>query len=84
MVYAVSVCRQEMERDAAVATWRRLTASCHAKQQQLAAAEALTAAAAAAASGDTAAEGAGAVGDSSDIEALKVGAELGAVMHGMM
>jgi hypothetical protein len=65
-----------MERDAAVATWRRVTASCHAKQQQLAAAEVLTAAAAAAASGDTAAEGTGVVGGSSDIEALKVGAKL--------
>lgn len=82
MWHALCAClcvwHQEMEREAAVATWRRLTASCHAKQQQLSAAVE----AAAAAASDAAAEGTAAAGDSSDIDALKVGAKGRAAAQG--
>lgn len=62
---------QEVERDAAVATWRRLTASCHAKQQQLDAAEAALAAAAAAGEEESGAATAAAL-DADDLHDLKV------------
>jgi len=61
---------QEVERTAAVAAWRRLTASCRMKQQQLHLAAAAVAAAADAGF-DLDAPGA-AVADGDDVEALKV------------
>lgn len=65
---AVVSALQEVERDAAVAAWRRLTASSHVKQQQLDAAS--SPAAAATASGDTA-------DADEDLQHLKVGCSKG-------